>query len=180
MFGRSQTKIEELRGDFTAIKGSFIWDLRDESKVEQYQRYLKENNIQTVINAVGVGIGHPLPFLTQAELTEMIEANLMSPFMILKNSALALKQLGGGRVIMFGSITSLRTEEGACGYSATKMAVRGLVEAARRELKNGFQKVSVHGVYTGSVKKVQMTSIVEAVRYLGRLPCGVHADVAVN
>ena len=114
LFGRSQTKIEELRGDFVAIKGSFIWDLRDESKVEEYQRYLTKNNIQTVINTVGVGIGHPLPFLTQTELTEMVEANLISPFMILKNSVLPLKQLGGGRVIMFGSITSLRAEEGAC------------------------------------------------------------------
>lgn len=54
------------------------------------------------------------------------------------------------------------------------------MEASRRELKNGFQSVSVHGVYTGSVSKVQMSSIVEAVCYLCRLPYGVHADVVIN
>lgn len=180
VFGRSKTKIAKLRNEFTAIKGSLIWDLKDESKVDKYQRYLTENNVKTVISTVGMGIGNPIFFLTQPELKEMVEANLMSPFMILKYSALPLKQLNGGRIIMFGSITSMRAEEGACGYSATKMALRGLMEASRRELRDGFQSVSIHGVYAGSVNKIQITSVVEAVRYLCRLPYGVHADIIVN
>jgi NAD(P)-dependent dehydrogenase (short-subunit alcohol dehydrogenase family) len=180
VFGRSRTKIAKLCSEFAAIKGSLIWNLRDESKVDEYQRYLTENGVTTVICTVGVGIGNPILFLTQPELKEMLEANLISPFMILKYSALPLKQLHGGRIIMFGSIASMRAEEGACGYSATKMALRGLVEASRRELKDGFQSVSVHGVYAGSVSKVHMASVVEAVRYLCLLPYGVHADIIVN
>jgi NAD(P)-dependent dehydrogenase (short-subunit alcohol dehydrogenase family) len=81
---------------------------------------------------------------------------------------------------MFGSITSLRAEEGACGYSATKMALKGLVDATRRELGSGFKSVSVHGVYAGSVSKVGMASVVDAVSYLIRLSCGVHADIVIN
>ncbi len=180
MFGRSQAKLDDLRASFPTVKGSLAWDLRAEAKAEEYQRYLTDNGIKTVINAVGAGIGNPLPFLSQPELTEMVEANLVSPYMILKHSILPLKRLDGGRVIMFGSITSIHAEEGASGYSATKMALRGLVEASRRELKNGFQSVSVHGVYTGNSNKVRMTSIVEAVAYLSRLPCGVHSDVVIN
>jgi short-subunit dehydrogenase len=181
VLGRSAAKVAELRSAFPAVKGSFVWDLRDEAQAEAYQRYLSENGIKTVINAVGSGVANPIPFLSQPELREMVEANLVSPFMILKNSLLPLKQLNGGRVIMFGSITSYRPEEGASGYSATKMALRGLVEAARRELRNGFQSVSVHGIYAGSVKKVRMTSVVDAVcGYLLRLPYGVQAYVIVN
>lgn len=180
MFGRSEAKLADLRGGFPAVKGSLAWDLRDETKAERYQRYLTDNGIKTVVCAVGAGIGNPLPFLSQAELAEMVEANLISPFMILKHSALPLKRLEGGRIIMFGSITSMRAEEGASGYSATKTALRGLVESSRRELKNGFQSVSVHGVYTGSSNKVGMASIVDAVAYLSRLPFGVHSDVVIN
>jgi NAD(P)-dependent dehydrogenase (short-subunit alcohol dehydrogenase family) len=110
----------------------------------------------------------------------MVEANLTSAFMILKYSLLPMKRLSGGRIILFGSITSFRPEEGACGYTATKMALRGLVESARRELKMGFASISVHGVYPGSVKKVGMASVVDAVCYLLRLRHGVHADIILN
>jgi NAD(P)-dependent dehydrogenase (short-subunit alcohol dehydrogenase family) len=110
----------------------------------------------------------------------MIEANLVSPFMILKSSLLPMKQLDGGRIIMFGSITSFQPQQGACGYAATKMALRGLVESTRRELRMGFQSVSVHGVYTGPVSKVGIASIVDAVSYLLRVPFGVHADVILD
>lgn len=180
VFGRSETGIQKIRAAFPAVKGSLIWDLRDETKAGTYQQYLTEHGIKTVISTVGVGIGNPILFLTQPELSTMVDANLISPFMILKYSALPLKQIDGGRVIMFGSITSIRIDQGACGYSATKMALKGLVEAARRELRTGFQSVSVHGVYTGNANKVQMASIVEAVCYLSRLPCGVHADIILD
>ena len=81
---------------------------------------------------------------------------------------------------MFGSITSFQAEQGASGYSATKMALRGLVEAARRELREGFRSGSVHGVYAGNVNKVQMGSVVDAGCYLCRLPYGVHADIIID
>lgn len=129
---------------------------------------------------MGFGVGNPIPFLSQPELSEMVEANLVSPFMILKHSLLPLKQLNGGRVIVFGSITSFKAEEGASGYTATKMAVRGLIEATRRELKSGFQSVSVHGVYTGSMSKVGISSVLDAVSCLVHMPCGVHADIIID
>jgi short-subunit dehydrogenase len=180
VLGRSEEALAELRKAFAAVKGSWAWDLRDEGKAEAYQRYLTDNRIRTVVSTVGVGIGNPLPLLSQSELGAMVEANLVSPFMILKHSLVPLKQQGGGRIIVFGSITSIIAQEGASGYSASKMAIRGLLEAARRELRNGFQMISLHGVYTGSVERIKMSSAVEAVRYLARLHCGVHADVIVN
>lgn len=154
--------------------------MRDESKAESYRSYLAENDIRTVISTVGVGVGNPVPFLSQGELAEMIEANLVSPFMILKHSLLPLKQLNGGRIIIFGSITSVKAEEGAAGYTATKMAIKGMIDAARRELKNGFQTVSVHGVYTGSMRKVGIASVLEAINCLTRMPYGVHTDVVID
>jgi NAD(P)-dependent dehydrogenase (short-subunit alcohol dehydrogenase family) len=68
---------------------------------------LIDNGIKTVISTVGVGIGHPIPFLTQAELKDMVEANLVSPFMILKNSLLPLKHLNGGRVIRHRGLSAV-------------------------------------------------------------------------
>ncbi|MHB0995931.1 MAG: SDR family NAD(P)-dependent oxidoreductase [Elusimicrobiales bacterium] len=180
VFGRSKDKIHALRKTFDTVKGSHVWDLRDESRAESYQKYLSENNIRTVISTVGAGVGNPIPFLSQGELTEMVEANLVSPFMILKHSLLPLKQLNGGRVIIFGSITSIKAEEGASGYTATKMAIRGMIEAARRELKSGFQMVSVHGVYTGSMRKVGIASVLEAITCLTHIPYGVHTDIIID
>jgi short-subunit dehydrogenase len=180
VFCRSEEKQRELSAEFESIKGSLVWDLRDETSSERYQQYLVDNGIRSVISTVGVGIANPIPFLTQAELMEMVESNLVAPFMILKHTLLPMKQLNGGRVIMFGSITSFRTAEGASGYSATKMALRGLLESTRRELRMGFSSVSLSGVYSGSISKVGLTSVVEAVSYLLRLPFGVHADVIVD
>jgi short-subunit dehydrogenase len=180
VFGRSDEKVNELCSRFPSIKGSLVWDLRDEAPAARYQQYLAENGIRAIISTVGLGVGNPIPFLTQGELQGMIGANLMSPFMILKYSLLPLKQLKGGEIIMFGSITSFQPEQGACGYTATKMALRGLVESTRRELRMGFQSLSVHGVYTANVTKIGIASILDAVSFLLRLPYGVHADVIVG
>ena len=172
--------MNELCGAFPSVGGSLVWDLRDEAGAERYQQYLRDSGIRSIVSTVGLGVGNPIPFLAQVELQGMIEANLVSPFMILKYSLLPMKQLDGGRIIMFGSITSFQPQQGACGYAATKMALRGLVESTRRELRMGFQSVSVHGVYTGPVSKVGIASIVDAVSYLLRVPFGVHADVILD
>lgn len=180
MFARSDTKIDKLTVTLPKIRGSMAWELKDEDRSENYRRYLVDNDINNIVSTVGLGIGSPIPFLSHGELNEMIAANLVSPFLILKHSALSLKQLGGGRIVLFGSIVSIQPEQGASGYSATKMGLRGLVESARRELKNGFKSVSVHCVYSGNVKKVEMGSLVDAVCYLLRLPYGVNADVVLD
>lgn len=180
VFGRSEVKVSELSSSFPPVKGSLVWDLRDEVAGEQYQKYLVANHIQTVISTVGLGVSNPVPFLTREELTEMVEANLMSAFTILKYSLLPMKQLQGGRIILFGSIASFGPEEGACGYSATKMALRGLVESARKELRKGFESISVHGVYPASVRKIGTACVVDAVCYLLLVPYGVHSDVILS
>jgi short-subunit dehydrogenase len=156
------------------------WALDEERDGVRYQNYLRTHQIANVISTVGLGIGNPLPFLALGEMKDMVSANLLSPFLILKHSFLPIKELGGGRVIMFGSIASVKADEGAVGYSATKMALRGLLESSRRELKSGYQSVSLHGVYTGNIKKVGLASVVDAVRYLLRLPYGVHGDIILN
>jgi NAD(P)-dependent dehydrogenase (short-subunit alcohol dehydrogenase family) len=178
-FGRSEAQVESLRNALPAVKGSLVWDLANEAAGEQYQSYLIEHHIQTVISAIGGGVGNPVPFLTRKEFGEMVDGNLMSAFMILKYSLLPMKQLGGGRIVLVGSIASFAPEEGACGYSATKMALRGMVEAVRRELKMGFQTISLHAVYPASVGKIGIPCVVDAVRYLVRLPVGVHSDVII-
>jgi short-subunit dehydrogenase len=134
VFARSDTKIDKLTVTLPKIRGSMAWELKDEDRSENYRRYLVDNDINNIVSTVGLGIGSPIPFLSHGELNEMIAANLVSPFLILKHSALSLKQLGGGRIVLFGSIVSIQPEQGASGYSATKMGLRGLVESARREL----------------------------------------------
>lgn len=164
----------------TCAKGIFTWDVENEEKSALYQNYIVDNNIKTLICCVGIGVGDPLPFLTKKDFIAMINSNLLVPSLIIKHSIVPLKRLQGGRIIVFGSVVAFKPSDGFSGYVGTKTGLRGIVEATRNEIKGAFQEVSLHAIYPTNVKRVEMSSVVEATLFLTTLPFGVNADIILD
>ena len=180
VFGRSKSKLEELLIEYPRIKGIFQWDLRDETLTKLYQDYLLRNNIASIVDVIGRGYPNPIPFLSLNEMQDMIDSNLVSQFTILKSSLVPFKHKERGRMIFFNSIVSFRPNEGASGYVASKMGLRGLLESARYELRMGFKEISLHGLYMQNVARIQMKTAIDSVFYLLNLPYGTQADIIVD
>jgi short-subunit dehydrogenase len=180
VFGRSEDKLRKLMAENPKVRDSFTWDIASEDKSEPYQDYLVKNEVKTLICTVGTGIGDPLPFLAQKDMTAMVMSNLVVPSMIMKYSMVPMKKLKGGRIIMFGSIVSFRPFEGASGYVGTKAGLRGMIEATRSELGRAFPEVSIHAIYTTTVAKLGLESVANTVLYLTGLPFGTHADIILD
>jgi short-subunit dehydrogenase len=180
LFGRYQNKLEETARNFANVKGIFAWDIENEDKASQFQDYVINNNIRTLICCVGIGVGDPLPFLTKKDLIAMGNSNRVVPSLIIKYSIAPMKKLHGGRLIIFGSIVAFKPSDGASGYVGTKMGLRGVVEASRNEIKTAFQEVSLHAIYATSANKIGLSSVVDSTLFLTKLPFGINADIILD
>lgn len=180
LFGRNPDKLSAVLNKYGAAKGTFVYDIEKGDKTSEYADYLLRNKIQTVISTVGVGRGGKLQDLDPKDLFEMTRANFIVPSLILKSSVEPLERIGGGRVILFGSIVSVRPQEGSSGYSGTKAALKGLIDSARNELRDFCPAVSIHGIYSTTFDYVGYDTILNSILYLMGTKFGINIDVVIG
>ena len=73
---------------------------------------------------------------------EILRVNLIGPFLAIKHSAPAMKELGGGSIICTASVAGLRAGAGGPAYSASKAGVINLVEVAATQLAGSGIRVN--------------------------------------
>ncbi len=79
------------------------------------------------------------------EYKSVIEVNQFGCFLGMKAAIPALKAAGGGAIVNISSTQGLEGMAGACAYSASKFAVRGMTKSAALELgRFGIRVNSVH------------------------------------
>ena len=139
-----------------------------------------QNNIHTIISSIGYGKGDTLDVLSKTHLMQMVNSNFVVPSLILKSSLSPLNRSGGGRVILLSSIVAIVPREGYSGYTGSKIALKGLVESSRYELRNIYTNVSIHSIYSTSFELVEYRSIYDTVIFLMSVKYGVHADVILS
>lgn len=162
------------------INGWFVYDIANEDRTREFEKYIFENNISTMISTVGFGKGGTLPELPKEDLFKMSESNFVVPSLILKSTLAPFHLKGGGRVIMFSSIVAINPREGASGYTGSKTALKGLIESARYELRNVFPKVSIHSIYSTSFRYAGYRAVLDAISYLLIVKQGVHVDIVLS
>jgi NAD(P)-dependent dehydrogenase (short-subunit alcohol dehydrogenase family) len=101
-----------------------------------------------LINNAGIGIMKPVAELSEEEVREVLEVNLMGPFLGLK-VALPLLLRSRGVVVNVGSLAGKNAFKGGAAYNASKFGLLGLMGAAMLELRE--MGVRVVNVLPGSV-----------------------------
>ena len=84
---------------------------------------------------------------TRARLAELLDVNLIGPFLGTQAVLPALRAAGGGSIVNVASIDALEGEVGVAGYAASKWGLRGLTKCAALEL--GRFGVRVNAVHPG-------------------------------
>ena len=82
---------------------------------------------------------------TRARLGELLDVNLVGPFLGIQAVLPEMRAAGGGSIVNVASIDALEGEVGVAAYSASKWGLRGLTKCAALELgRHGIRVNAVH------------------------------------
>ena len=135
------------RGIGKAIKNKFLsenyiveapdrndLDLSNLESVRKYCKSNKQRDFSVIINCAGINKINLLETLTDSELLETIQVNLIAPVLLLKTFTTKMKQNNYGRVVNIGSIWGEVSKPGRGAYSATKHGLHGITNTLALEL----------------------------------------------
>ena len=96
-----------------------------------------EGRIDTLICNAGMGIGGPVEFSSEKDITLQMDTNFMGQVRFIKAALPHMRAARRGRIICFSSIGGVMGLPLQGYYSASKFAVEGFCEALRMEVR-GF------------------------------------------
>jgi NAD(P)-dependent dehydrogenase (short-subunit alcohol dehydrogenase family) len=102
-----------------------------------------------VVSNAGIAVGGPLEHVSMDDMRQQFEVNVFGA-LALAQAFIPLFSASGGRIVFVGSISGRLAMPYVGPYSASKFALRGLVDALRVELAPAEIRVSL--IEPGSVK----------------------------
>jgi NAD(P)-dependent dehydrogenase (short-subunit alcohol dehydrogenase family) len=145
----AQALSSEASGKLTPV----LMDVTDQGSIdrakEQVSQVVGDAGLAGLVNNAGVGFVTPLEFVPLDELRWMFEVNVFG-LLAVTQAFLPLLRQGRGRIVNVSSTASLFVAPFHGPYSASKLAVNGLSDALRLELKP--HGVQVSAVVCGSIQ----------------------------
>ncbi len=102
--------------------------------VETLESYVKEKQIDILINNAGEYIYGAIDKMSDEQIREIFEVNLLAPVKLIAKASVNMKEKKWGRIINIGSISGVMGEANASLYSATKAGLVGMTRALALEL----------------------------------------------
>lgn len=99
-------------------------------------------HVSVIVNNAGIMPCHPLDKTTHEEIRKMFDVNTLAHFWIFEAFLPHMKQKNRGHLISISSIAGIIGSSNVVPYSATKFAVRGMMEALYEELREEKSNVS--------------------------------------
>ena len=109
-------------------------DLSDYSSVQRFVSARQENGYGIIINNAGCNYINEIDFVTDDDLRDMMQVNLLSPIYLLRGLVPYMKKQCFGRIVNIGSIWGTITKAGRSIYSATKHGIHGITMTLALEL----------------------------------------------
>jgi len=149
LLARNGARLEALARELPGAL-PIVGDVRRREDWERAVARMEEafGGLFALINNAGIGIMKPVAELSEEEVREVLEVNLMGPFLGLK-AALPLLLRSRGVVVNVGSLAGKNAFKGGAAYNASKFGLLGLMGAAMLELRE--MGVRVVNVLPGSV-----------------------------
>ncbi len=105
------------------------------------------NKIDILINNAGVGLSSFIEEMNVDDLRKLFEINVFAPLVLTQAVLPSMIASGSGKIINVSSMITKIVTSGSGGYRASKLALNGISDASRYELKK--KNIQVVTVYPG-------------------------------
>lgn len=119
-------------------------ELRDpESIGRALTRIGAETGLDALVNNAGIGVAGPLELLTDEELREQLEVNVVDQVAVTRAALPLLRESSDPRIVFVGSVGGRLAFPFAGAYTASKHAIEAIADALRTELRDDGIAVSL-------------------------------------
>ena len=131
---------------------SFVGDITDESFVNSTATatFTKFNRVDALVNNAGISNIAPALSTTAEKYRQVLEVNLVAPFMLAKAFGKFMLDAGSGSIVNVASVAGLQGVADRSAYNASKHGLIGLTRTLAVEW--GARGVRVNAVCPGWVK----------------------------
>lgn len=150
---RSEDKLNELASSIGTHRALAVCaDITNSLEVESAVKkgYQKFGSIDILVNNAATGLVSNIMNITDEDFRRIIEINLLGPLYTVQKAVPFMTKNGGGIIINVSSMITRIASKGSGGYRATKLALDGLTDAMRVELRE--QNIKVVLIYPGLTK----------------------------
>jgi len=146
------------------VAESITCDLREESSVSSAFQHLVHTTgkLDILVHAAGVSRDSVLWKLKADEWDLVHSVNLRGAFLAMRSSIPMMREAGGGRIVLIGSINGSRGKFGLSAYAASKAGLTGLAKSAAREA--GRFGITVNVVEPGMVRTAMTETLPDDIR----------------
>ena len=141
IMGRSETELDQVTGEITAIGQRVLTmplDLADESQVlTTITQFLDRfGRVDILVNAAGTDIPGSVEELQPSDWDHVLDVNLRAPFLLVKAVFPSMRAAGHGTIVNVSSVAGKRGWANASAYCASKFGLTGLTQAIAAEGKS--------------------------------------------
>ena len=154
LVARDRTRLERVRDDIVSRGGSaemFAADVTREDQVARLGELVKARfgSPQILINSAGINLRKNLVDFTLEEFRSVLDASLISTFLMCRAFVPGMKGTGYGRILNMSSTMSHVSLAGRTPYSSAKAGLLGLTKALALEL--AADGITVNGISPGPI-----------------------------
>jgi len=179
LVARDLGRLEHVRDDIAArggIADAFVADVTREDEVAKLVGAVQARFgiPQILINNAGINVRKNLVDFTLEEFRSVLDASLISTFLMCHAFVPGMKSTGYGRILNMTSIMSHVSIAGRSAYSSAKAALLGLTKALALEL--AADNITVNGISPGPIgtdmNLALMTNPEVYAQFLANIPVG--------
>lgn len=179
LVARDRARLEQVRDEINAGGGTaelFVADVTQEDAVKELGSAVKARfgDPQILINSAGINVRKNLVDFTLNEFRSVLDASLISTFLMCREFVPGMKGTGYGRILNMSSIMSHVSLAGRTAYSSAKAALLGLTRALALELAT--DGITVNGISPGPIGTDMNLALMQDpqanAQFLASLPLG--------
>lgn len=125
-------------------------DINDKKFYDDFSIFLRDNDIDVVINNAGVYSSKPFIDFEDHEIINIISTNLTSQILLIKREIEHFKIKNGGRIININSLAGKFPTMHESIYSASKFGLRGFSKSLQLELLEN--NIYITDIFPGAMK----------------------------
>lgn len=150
--GRNSSKLAALASAVGISQDlCFQMDLTNSGSIKTALAGLQQvmPTVDILVNAAGIGIIKPLETLSEAELMQSLQVNLIAVFHLMQSILPGMKEQKKGLIINIPGVLGKVPMAGAAAYSASKYGLVGMMQSIREELKR--TEIRITNLFLGGV-----------------------------
>lgn len=153
MTGRAVDKLSAVKTEIEQAGGAadfIVLDVQKETDISIKIKEISKNyRIVGLVNNAGVGHFGPFVNITEKEISEMLNTNVLGTILMTKAVLPLLQEQGEGLLMNIISTAGLRGKVNEAVYAASKFAVRGFTESLQKEYENS--SIKIKAIYMGGM-----------------------------